>query len=311
MIQQNSIERKSLPALKMIISMVIFGSVGFFSVQTNLPSFELVFVRCIFATIFLSLCWLITGQYKHDKWERKEVIQVLICGFFLVFNWVFLFKAFENMSVTVAISVYHLAPIIVLIIGSIVFKEKLTVLSVISIIICFIGALLIAGINKNFSFDSLMSSGMVWGLLAALFYAFTTLFGKGIKNMSAYAMTFLQTLLGIFLLIPFIDFESFHGLTQSNWTYIIATGLIHTGLVYYLFFDSLRDLSTKLISILVFLDPAVAILLDTVLTGFRPTLMQVSGITLIFVGMALTFKKSKNKTQKSKKQTIEDDARVL
>nr|MCX3330265.1 EamA family transporter [Bacillus pacificus] len=59
MIQQNSIERKSLPALKMIISMVIFGSVGFFSVQTNLPSFELVFVRCIFATIFLSLCWLI------------------------------------------------------------------------------------------------------------------------------------------------------------------------------------------------------------------------------------------------------------
>lgn len=40
--------------------------------------------------------------------------------------------------------------------------------------------------------------------------------------------------------------------------------------------------------------------------------MQVSGITLIFVGMALTFKKSKNKTQKlKKKKTIEDDARVL
>lgn len=44
--------------------------------------------------------------------------------FFLVFNWVFLFKAFENMSVTIAISVYHLAPVIVLLIGSIVFKEN-------------------------------------------------------------------------------------------------------------------------------------------------------------------------------------------
>ncbi|WP_415782956.1 DMT family transporter [Bacillus manliponensis] len=294
----------------MIASMVIFGSVGFFSVQTNLPSFELVFVRCIFATIFLSLCWLITGQYKQDKWERKEVIQVLICGFFLVFNWVFLFKAFENMSVTIAISVYHLAPVIVLIIGSIVFKEKLTVLSVISIGICFVGALLIAGIDKNFSLDSLMSSGMVWGLLAALFYAFTTLFGKGIKKMSAYAMTFLQTFLGIFLLLPFIDFDAFNGLTQSNWTYIIATGLIHTGIVYYLFFDSLRDLSTKLISVLVFLDPAVAILLDTILTGFRPTLMQISGITLIFVGMALTLKKSKKETSQLKKQNIKDNAHI-
>ena len=53
--------------------------------------------------------------------------------------------------------------------------------------------------------------------------------------MSAYAMTFLQTFLGIFLLIPFIDLDAFSGLTQSNWTYIIATGFIHTGIVYYLF----------------------------------------------------------------------------
>ncbi|MEC2645588.1 EamA family transporter, partial [Bacillus thuringiensis] len=110
MLQKSFKQEKTVPALKMIASMVIFGSVGFFSVQTNLPSFELVFVRCIFATIFLSVCWLLTGQYKQDKWERKEVIQVLICGFFLVFNWVFLFKAFENMSVTIAISVYRLAP---------------------------------------------------------------------------------------------------------------------------------------------------------------------------------------------------------
>lgn len=137
MLQKSFKQEKTVPALKMIASMVIFGSVGFFSVQTNLPSFELVFVRCIFATIFLSVCWLLTGQYKQDKWERKEVIQVLICGFFLVFNWVFLFKAFENMSVTIAISVYHLAPVIVLLIGSIVFKEKLTFISIISIVVCF------------------------------------------------------------------------------------------------------------------------------------------------------------------------------
>ncbi|PEE90902.1 EamA family transporter, partial [Bacillus cereus] len=106
--------------------------------------------------------------------------------------------------------------------------------------------------------------GMVWALLAALFYAFTTLLGKGIKHTSAYAMTFVQTFLGIFLLLPFVDFGQFQGLTETNWMMITATGLIHTGFVYYLFFDSLRDLSTRLISVLVFLDPAVAILLDTV-----------------------------------------------
>lgn len=42
-----------------------------------------------------------------------------------------------------------------------------------------------------------------------------------------------------------------------------------------------------------FLDPAVAKLLDTVLTGFIPTSMHVIGIILIFVGMAVNFRKGR------------------
>lgn len=284
---------RAIPVFKMSISMTIFGSIGFFSVKTGLPSFELVFVRCICATLFLSLCWVLSGQYKKEKWNKRETAQIIACGIFLVFNWVFLFKAFEMMSVTVAISIYHLAPVLVLLMGSIIFKEKLTLLSFLSIVICFIGTVLIIGINNHTSFHELLSSGMVWALLAALFYAFTTLLGKGIKYTSAYAMTFLQTFLGIFILMPFIDFDSFTGLTQNNWIAIIATGLIHTGLVYYLFFDSLRYLPTHIISALVFLDPGVAILLDMLFTGFRPTLIQILGIVLIFGGMALSLKKPK------------------
>ncbi|KIV58848.1 DMT family transporter [Aneurinibacillus migulanus] len=284
---------KAIPMLKMSISMTIFGSIGFFSIKTGLPSFELVFVRCICATLFLSLCWVLSGQSKKEKWNKREIVQIVACGIFLVFNWVFLFKAFEMMSVTVAISIYHLAPVLVLLIGSVIFKEKLTVLSFLSIIICFIGTLLIIGINNNTSFHELLSSGIIWALLAALFYAFTTLLGKGIKHTSAYAMTFLQTFLGIIILIPFVDFDSFTGLTQNNWIAITATGLVHTGLVYYLFFDSLRYLPTKIISALVFLDPGVAILLDTLFTGFRPTFIQILGIVLIFSGMAFSLKKPK------------------
>lgn len=42
-----------------------------------------------------------------------------------------------------------------------------------------------------------------------------------------------------------------------------------------------------------FLDPAVAKLLDTVLTGFIPTSMHVIGTILIFVGMAVNFRKGR------------------
>ncbi|MGG3838684.1 DMT family transporter [Paenibacillus thiaminolyticus] len=287
----------SFPKLKLTLSMAIFGSVGFFSQQTGLPALELVFVRCICATLFLSLCWVLTGQAKRERYIGREVIQVLACGVFLVLNWVFLFRSFETMSITISISIYHLAPVFVLILGSFLFREKMTLLAALSILVCFVGTLFVIGLDQGLSWREVWSTGAGWALLAALFYAGTTLLGKGINVMSAYLMTVLQTLLGVFLLLPFVDFSAFHSLTPYNWAYIAATGLIHTGFVYYLFFDSLRNLSARIISALIFVDPAVAILLDTVFTGFRPTLLQLAGIVLIFAGMAGSLWKPESKQE--------------
>lgn len=273
---------------KMTLSMAIFGSIGFFTVKTGIPAVELVFVRCICATLFLGFCWFITGQHKVEVWKKREVIQTIICGIFLVLNWVFLFKAFEEMSITVAISIYNLAPIFVLILGSLFLKEKMTFTSLLAIIVCFLGSIFIIGLQNFTSLTDFMSSGFVWALLSALCYALTMLLGKEINGLSAYAMTFVQTAIGILILFPFMNFDVFQGLNSSNWLYILGTGLIHTGFVYYLFFDSLRKLSTVVISVLVFVDPVVAILLDTIILDFRPSILQSIGILLIFGGIIYT-----------------------
>ncbi|MCY7842916.1 EamA family transporter, partial [Bacillus spizizenii] len=56
---------------------------------------------------------------------------------------------------------------------------------------------------------------------AALFYAFTTLLGKGIQNLSPYTTTFLQTGLGVIILIPFIHYGAFADLSQGNWIMVV------------------------------------------------------------------------------------------
>ncbi|HWO98565.1 MAG TPA: DMT family transporter [Bacillus sp. (in: firmicutes)] len=284
---------KAAAMIKMILAMSIFGSIGFFTVKTGIPAIELVFVRCIFATAFLSLCWLLTGHHKVEVWNKRELVFTMVCGVFLVLNWVFLFKAFEEMAVTIAISIYHLAPIFVLILGSIFLKEKMNVMSLIAIFVCFFGSILVAGMNGFSSLTDLANSGFIWALLAAICYALTMLLGKSISGLSAYAMTFVQTFIGIIILWPFINLNEFVHLTSSNWLFILGTGFIHTGLVYYLFFDSLRQLPATVISALVFLDPAVAILLDIIITGFRPSVLQIIGIIFIFSGMVYTLVKPK------------------
>lgn len=275
-------------AIQLTISMAIFGSVGFFTIQTGIPAEELVFVRCICATLFLGGLWLITKSYKIEKWSRKEVIQTIICGVFLVFNWVFLFKAFNEMEISLAISIYNLAPIFVLILGGIFLKERLTIPAILAIVVCFLGSILIVGVQQVDSLHLLWNEGFIYAMLSAICYAMTMFVGRGVKHLSTYALTFVQTIVGIVILFPMVQFDVFHGLTTSNWLYILGTGFIHTGFVYYLFFNSIRNLSTLLVSALVFVDPLVAILLDIWILDFRPTMTQILGMLFIFGGIIYT-----------------------
>ena len=274
--------------VKLSIAMAIFGSIGFFTIHTGLPAVELVFVRCICATIFLGALWFITGGPSTEVWDKKEVGKTLICGVFIVLNWVFLFKAFEVMSISIAISIYNLAPIFVLMLGAIFLAEKMGIRSILATTCCFIGSIFIVGIDNFISMEQFFNSGFVWALLSAICYALTMFTSKTITGLSSYALTFIQTIVGIFMLFPLCDFSLFTGLTTTNWLYILGTGFIHTGFVYYLFFDSIRNLSTVVVSVLVFVDPVVAILLDAILLSFRPSMLQVFGIALIFGSILYT-----------------------
>lgn len=232
--------------------------------------------------------------------EQKEVLQTLLCGVFLVLNWVFLFKAFEEMAISITISIYNLAPIFVLILGTLFLKERLTIRGVLAIAICFIGSIFIVGIENFQSIDQFIDSGFVWALLSAICYALTMFTSKTLHSLSPYATTFLQTIVGIVMLLPLCNFSVFQGLTTTNWLYIIGTGVIHTGFVYYLFFDSIRNLPTIVVSVLTFVDPVVAILLDTILLDFNPSIFQSIGILLVFGGIILTIVKPKKEGNPSK-----------
>ncbi|MBK5443464.1 MULTISPECIES: DMT family transporter [Peribacillus] len=282
------------------LAMTIFGTVGFFSELTGLPAMELVFVRCICAAVFLCTAWVMTGNYKKEIWNFKETPLIILCGGTNLLNWIFLFKSFELISVTIAISLYHLAPMIVLIIGSFIFREKLTLFSIVAIFLCFIGTLFIMG-TDGFRSSSPEWEGIIYGVLAALFYAATMILGKSITKTSVYATTSLQMFIGILLLVPFIDFSTYTVLHSAEWFYAIFTGIVHTGVVYLLFFNSIRHLPTNIVSFMIFVDPFVAILLDILITGFHPDLLQCLGILLIFSGLFYVLKAPKTLTESENK----------
>ncbi len=159
--------------------------------------------------------------------------------------------------------------------------------------VCFLGTLLVGGIHQHTTMAGFLSTGVLWAFAAAFFYALTSITGKGIKMLSPLLTTVIQTSLGVLLLMSLVDWSNFIHLTVENWFYILVTGFIHTGFVFYLFFSSLRELKAQTIAILVFVDPVVAILLDATILNYRPDVYQILGVFLVFVGISYSPKKRK------------------
>ncbi|EUJ41827.1 DMT family transporter [Brochothrix campestris] len=270
--------------LQLIIAMAIFGSIGFFSRLTGLAALELIYVRAACASVFLLFVWFITGSHHQERWLKKELLLIALCGVSNLCNWIFLFKAFEVISITVAISLYHIGPILMLVVGAMIYREKLTRGIMLAMLACFIGTIFIMGTDV-FSAEVPNWQGIIYGLLAAVFYAVTMLFGATFKQTSVYMTTLIQMVVAVVLLTPFIAFDAYNSLTQTQWFYALLTGIVHTGIVYLLLYTSIRQLSPTIVSFSVFVDPAVAILLDIIITGFMPSSYQIIGIGAIFVGL--------------------------
>ena len=122
------------------------------------------------------------------------------------------------------------------------------------------------------------------GLGAAVLYATVILLNKYIKNVGGIERTFFQFIAAIIVLLPYVLFtEGFNLTTLSlkGWGYLLAIGLIHTGITYCLYFSSLKFISGQKAAILSYIDPLVAVLCSSFILGEEMLPMQIMGGIMI------------------------------
>ena len=171
--------------------------------------------------------------------------------------------------------------------------------------ICFgastIGIVLITGLG-NISEGSNHFLGILFGLLAALFYATVIILNKFIKNVGGIHRTFLQFLAAIATLVPYVLFTSgirVHTLSGKGIVYLLIVGLIHTGVTYCLYFSSLGALKGSEAAILSYIDPLVAVLVSVFVLGEAMSVTQIIG-GLLILGFTLWNEIPTKKREKSK-----------
>lgn len=269
--------------LLLILSMVIFGTLGPFVRNIPVASGELALYRAILAALLIAGYLLISKQKIPVKSIRKEIPVLLFSGMAMGINWILLFEAYKYTTVSVATLSYYFAPVIVTAVCPFVFKEKLTGKQIVCFLMSTLGLVLITGIGDMSQGDSHFT-GILFGLGAAVFYATVILLNKFIKGVEGIHRTFLQFLAAILILIPYVAVTSgvsLGGMDGKGWICLFIVGLIHTGVTYCMYFSSLKELPGQKAAILSYIDPLVAVVISVLVLGEPLTLWQAVGGGLI------------------------------
>ena len=278
-------------------SMAIFGTIALFVRNIPVSSAEIALYRAVMATLLLGGFFLLTGQRIDFRAIGRELPLLLLSGMAMGINWILLFEAYRYTTVSVATLSYYFAPVIVTVACPILFKEKMGIKQWLCFLMSTLGIVLITGIGDLSGRDTHFT-GIVFGLGAAVLYAFVVLLNKFIKGVAGIQRTFLQFAAAIVILAPYVLLTGGVNLQQldaTGWLNLVIVGIVHSGLAYCLYFSALKDIPGQEAAILSYIDPLVAVAMSVFVLGEQLTVPQVLGGILILGFTLLNEIKTENR----------------
>ncbi len=227
--------------LKLVLVMIIWGSLGVFTRSIPLSALSLAFLR---AFIALPVLFIVMKRKKSDKVKWQLFVPYLISGILLGFGWLTLFYGFKHTSISSAVIIYNMCPVYVMIAAPLLLKEAISKTQISVIVVSFLGLFLIVGQNLLEGYESM---GLALSAVSGMLYATIVLINRSIKvRVDNQTATFVQIFTAMIVLLPFVMIDgtilSVMHLDARAVTYTILLGIVHTGVAYTIFFSLYADM---------------------------------------------------------------------
>lgn len=242
-------------------------------------------LQCLFGTLFL--CLALPAAHRR-RLSPFQVLTVAAGGIPIALTTMFYYHSLETLSASLAVVFLFQSIWMGSAAECIFFRKKPKKKQILSILFCLSGTILAAGLfEKGESFT--FSSGMIWGLLAALSYTAvltsSSLLGKGLSPAVKGALMAGGDTIFTFLVLPpvfLLDTASWPSLIP----YGLLLGLFGVALPPFLFSWGMPHIGPGLGSILAASELPVALLMAFMVLGESITGPQWAGIALIGLGIA-------------------------
>lgn len=280
--------------IKLVLVMVIWGSLGVFTRSIPLSALNLAFLRALIA---LPVLFAVLKMKKTEKVEWRLLKPYIISGSLLGFGWLTLFYGYKHTSISSAVIIYNMCPVYVMIAAPLLLKETISKIQIAVVFFAFLGLFMIVGQNLSEGYGYL---GMALSAVSGMLYATIILINRSIRSrVDNQTGTFVQISAAMIVLLPFVLAEgnilTVRDLDAAAVIYTILLGVLHTGIVYTIFFSLTTQMKSLEIVLYSYLEPLFGILFSVIFIGEKLTVLQIIGGILIlgstYIGEILKDKK--------------------
>src|SRR5215211_2940995 len=195
--------------LQLHTAVFLWGFTGVLGRTITLNSTMLVWWRMLITAISLWVLYLLQGKAKKINWKAGLTISLI--GTILALHWVCFYASIKLANITIALTCLSTTALIAALIEPLILKKRFDPVEII------LGLFAIAGIFIIYNTHLQFSTGIVIGLLAALFTVLVSVLNKKIveqyhpEHITLYQLT--GGFLGLTLLLPL-----FQLLFPGQWT---------------------------------------------------------------------------------------------
>ena len=247
---------------------------------------SVLFFRYLFAIPVLGM--MIVARGRSFKLKRKEVLPLIIMGLLVALSSLALFQSYNYMDVGIASTLLFVYPILVALIMWIAFKEKLTLPTVLCILLALGG---IGLLYKSGDGSTLNLTGIILVMISALSYAIyiVGVNQSTLKNLATLSLTFYVLLFGLVLFLVRVDFGQSLRVDETwyLWGNLIALAIFPTAISFLCTTQAIQYIGSTPTAILGALEPLTAVFFGVVVFGESLTLRLSCGMLMIILAVTL------------------------
>lgn len=269
--------------LKLVFGMILIGTVGAAVVASGLDAITIVFWRSVIGALFLAAWCLARGILPDRSLTWRSLGIGLVAGVSLVLSWAAFFEGILRTSISTATILFHIQPFWIVLIGAVLWKERIFRAQAVWLCAAFVGVALASNLSLSpQDMDGRWASGVLILLGGSVIYAVTAVAGKALPEQRGEITTLIQTVAGILIFAPFVNFDQHIALPA--WSMLAVIGILQTGVAWVLVYAALPWVSTPMIAVLSFVNPLTAIFTDWLFFDRLIGPAQALGMALIVVG---------------------------